>query len=698
MRFYGGFQATAGLAAAVAMLVFSASASAAVLSSHITTPSDPTFVQYNDDNASDPGNTFTISGTTVDDGTPGNVDIVCTEGTSSQTFESNVPVTYTGTSGTFSVSHTLISQETEQTCRLHAVPAGTTPTDLSPFAGPRLGISDYQTFTYGGGPENGKQYDFYLSDSQLTGYGDYESYTNGGMYDAEPLDPTTFAFGGDVFYANDTYNALTKSGVTRSSVQVDGANAFGAASAEFLCGSTCAFSGIPVMTESHSYDPATGGLTIHESEPLVKCEPDPTTYPPTIGTSCTSFAPTGVSVSRVIQQDAGGRQSSLIDTYTSTDGAAHHLDLVSIEDAQESTAGYNFPWIDGSTYSTHTAGDTKSAPPSAPASVYVEWENTLADGDENGAQGAITFGQAPNGFAFASQGDFGSTHLQALYTRTVPASGSLTLSQMFSWAFTKADAHTLAAQAQAALQSPAVAITSPSNGTALTQTPTTVTGTASASAGQGGLSSVTVDGHPVTVAANGSWSTSVPLSSGSNTIAAVATDGNGEQSQAQTTVTYTPVIHTPPVPAPHERLVHKSFNGKAVVARLACAASGSKCSGKITLTYKATVVTVHHGKKHKHKVRFMVGRARYSINAGQTTQRHGAAKRHWQAASQEAAHAARVRRRDPGADQWSQSDRDQVHDEAQAAEGEDAPQVSARCARTPRRAGRPAGLTVTRGD
>ncbi len=216
------------LGTSAALLVLSGSAFAAVISSHITAPSDPTFLQLDTNNASDPANTFTITGTVVDDGTPGNVDLVC-------------------------------------------------------------------------------------------------YYSDGGMYDAYPFDPTTFFEGADLFYANDTYDALKKTGWTPSAVQVDGANPFGAAGAENVCGSNCALSGIPTPTVAHSINPANGNLTITESEPLVKCSPDPTRYPPTIGTSCTSFVPTGVAVNRTTYQYANGRQSELIDSYVSTDHAAHGL-------------------------------------------------------------------------------------------------------------------------------------------------------------------------------------------------------------------------------------------------------------------------------------------------------------------------------------------------------------------------------------
>ncbi len=54
------------------------SANAAVTSSHIATPSSPSFLQGNENNPMDPAHQITISGTTTNNGTPGNVALVCT--------------------------------------------------------------------------------------------------------------------------------------------------------------------------------------------------------------------------------------------------------------------------------------------------------------------------------------------------------------------------------------------------------------------------------------------------------------------------------------------------------------------------------------------------------------------------------------------------------------------------------------------
>ncbi len=197
--------------------------------------------------------------------------------------------------------------------------------------------------------------------------------------------------------------------------------------------------------------------------------------------------------------------------------------------------------------------------------------------------------------------------MTVLYTKTVPASGSLTLTQIYSWAFTKADAQTLASDAQLSLAPPTVAITGPANGTPYRFSPITVLGTESASAGQGGLASLMVNGQSVTPNPDGTWSAEVPVTPGWNTITAVVTDGNGEQATTQVTV-YARLALT---------LVGEKFKGKAVLVTITCS-TVANCAGKVRLTYTHTVVTLKHGKRHHHKVTIVVGSANYSIAAGQT--------------------------------------------------------------------------------
>jgi len=88
----------------------------------------------------------------------------------------------------------------------------------------------------------------------------------------------------------------------------------------------------------------------------------------------------------------------------------------------------------------------------------------------------------------------------------------------------------------AQLPQPHVAITSPSNGATETASPITVTGTVSDTVS---IAGVTVNGAPATVS-NGTWTATVGLTTGQNTITAKATDGAGVVGSASVTVTYSP--------------------------------------------------------------------------------------------------------------------------------------------------------------
>ncbi len=332
------------------------------------------------------------------------------------------------------------------------------------------------------------------------------------------------------------------------------------------------------------------------------------TYPPT-SDSCTSFAPTGVAVRRSIVQDHNGRQATISDSYVSTDGGAHQLNMISVEDAEQAEAGYEFPWAGGPTRTRH-AGETIPSAPVAPASVFVNFDNVLADENEEGAQGAITFSTPPDGLEFGTEGiplegeeSPAGTHLLARFVRTVPAGGSLKLTQTFSWAFAKAEAQTLAGEAEAAMR-PKIAIMSPASGMTVGQSSIPVSGSVTGG-GNGMPEAVTINGESVPVAPNGGWSATVPLAAGQNTITASTTDPGGIGASAQIAIAYQPPSTSlPPEPAltslspqpppsgPPAKaaatIAKSGFNGKYVWLRLACNLE-SPCTGKASVSAKLKV-------------------------------------------------------------------------------------------------------------
>ena len=82
---------------------------------------------------------------------------------------------------------------------------------------------------------------------------------------------------------------------------------------------------------------------------------------------------------------------------------------------------------------------------------------------------------------------------------------------------------------------PSLSITAPANGTTLAVPSVTVSGTA---ADTGALASVTVNGSAVSVSPTGTWTSTVALTPGANTITATATDQAGLTSSAAITVNY----------------------------------------------------------------------------------------------------------------------------------------------------------------
>jgi hypothetical protein len=447
-----------GLAAVLASGILGVSnAHAAVTSSHVSVPTSPSYFQENNNNINDPAHQITVSGTTTNDGTPGNIDLICTYGlangtTSDLGIKSNVPV---ASNGTFAYAGPVPGSN--RACVIRAVPTGGgLPTNLAPYAGPTVGLGQFFTSAPSSGPNAGKVTSFDDEAAQLGGTGNFRSLGGGGVFDAFPTSAAALVLGGDMYYAGDFVSDIN---TDRDDLEIDNVPAYAPATAAgLLSGAGSNFTGLPSVTFTTTLDTATGNLTAHESEMLVKCAPTAATYPATSG-SCTSFASTGVRFDRTIFQDQGGRQAHFTDTYTSVDGEAHALDLRYGQDFPQANAGFNFPWVDGTTYNTHTAGDTVTPPPSAPATIYIAFNNTLADGDLTGGQGAITFAQVPTALKFMpfglSSGN-GSMHLFASFTRTIPEGGSTRLRTAYTWAFAKSQAHALGNVAQQSFKAPVV--------------------------------------------------------------------------------------------------------------------------------------------------------------------------------------------------------------------------------------------------
>ena len=346
-----------------------------------------------------------------------------------------------------------------------------------------------------------------------------------------------------------------------------------------------------------SFSTANGNAQTTESEQLVKCTPQDV-YTPTYA-NCTAFASTGVAFKRVSDYTNSGRVITATDTFTSTDGLAHALDLQYETDIGDGAAGWQFPGQSGYCCTTGTRGPAATA---VPETIYAI-AAPASSPSLNNPVGAATFSVPYNSVTFDDT-IWGPGHPSTLFDfqRMVPASGSTSITWSYATGTSLAEVQGYAAAAQAAMQAPVVAISSPAGGGTVTGTPLTVTGTASAPSG---VSSVTVNGVAATVS-NGTWMASVPLTRGQNTLTATATSDDGSTASTTAKVTYAPRSKI--------SLIAKRFNGKAVVVKLACASSGSNCGGSVTLGHTETVVKHHK----KHRVTVVIATKHYAISYGQT--------------------------------------------------------------------------------
>jgi PASTA domain len=404
-------------AALVGTLVATPTAGAAITASSITSPKDLTFFVADQDKASQ---TFTVAGTTTG-GNPASdkVDIRCYYGTTSVVVAATVSLK---SDGSFSASANLNTANVYTPCRLRAVPAGTNPSDVTPFAGHRIGVGYNRTYTETVAPNTGKPYDFYMYAQQLQGGFDYLSVSSCGVDDGY-LSDSTLALTTVTFWCNAAlFDRELNTNPTRSELQIDGTDAWPTWSAHRI--NPAATSGYPAFNYSYGVNAHNGNLVIHETEPLVKCT-NPTYYP--TPATCPKFVSAGVTDTRTISQNHAGLVSWVTDVFSSTDGKKHSLDLLWANNQRfhrntgDSTqVAYRFP---GQTaFATHALNDTVSLPGRAPATIFVNMKGA-ADGDTATGQGAIVYDRSATQVLFNYVGT-GDSQFTLHQTAKVPAGGS----------------------------------------------------------------------------------------------------------------------------------------------------------------------------------------------------------------------------------------------------------------------------------
>jgi hypothetical protein len=197
--------------------------------------------------------------------------------------------------------------------------------------------------------------------------------------------------------------------------------------------------------------------------------------------------------------------------------------------------GWVFPGE--SSYVSHNKGDTEPVTDVLPQSILVRLR--LGDDSEsvNNPRGAISLGSRPDAFRFVhdiNDNDYAEDSLGIDYKRTVPATGSLVIKQAYSTAITEAEVAALRSDAEDRVGIPTVTIASPANGSKVALPTAAVRGTA---VDTGGVAALTVNGTPVAIAPDGTWTAAVALTPGANTITAAATDHLGNTGTAAVTFT-----------------------------------------------------------------------------------------------------------------------------------------------------------------
>jgi hypothetical protein len=252
-----------------------------------------------------------------------------------------------------------------------------------------------------------------------------------------------------------------------------------------------------------------------------------------------------------IVQDRQGRVATVVQSFSSTDGAAHRLDLLENNDFfhRSGDGELDFPWTGAGMQPYTTVGQVLPGPSgSGPGAFFVNGSAATPDGSETSPQGEVTFSNAPSSETIVATTN-NSQHfswVELHYSLTIPSGGSVPLGFSYSNGY---DAGLLAADAAAAERAfrPAVAISAPRSGIDTSQPSVTVSGSV---ADATGVRSLAVNGSAVSIGPGGTWSAPVALRPGANTITAQATNVFGNATQAQETVVY--------VPAPTVSGLHQS--------------------------------------------------------------------------------------------------------------------------------------------
>ncbi len=445
-----------------------APASAAVTSSSIASPADPTFALYNADlGANAPANQLVVSG--VAQGAAGDrIDVRCFWTDSGGTLRANpvalaVPL---GAGGSFSVTRDPAALSTNpfgadavddapgvQTCRLRATPAVGSIAELDgarlpDYAGPRINVARFGSTTQEtrSGPD--VTVDYGVGAGGLRGQAEWSARC--GTFSFRPY-VNAAAFSPALFPNWDCVRAILPpdAGDASAQVRVDGAPAYTGASAPAFDFDRNGIAERPAGAAGLSVELqrglVSGALTTTERSPVQRCVTP--AFPPTAA-SCPTLEGTGVELVRRTVLDDDGLQATITDTWRSTDGRQHSLDV----DAEQyvvfdNDPVFRFPGEDA--FAPHGPGDQPALGGfGTPATAYTR-DAVTPDTPRQGS-GAETWDTRPGDLRF-----FGADYQYVERTsQVVPAGGAITGIRVFRVGRTLAEVEAGARAAEQRLTPP----------------------------------------------------------------------------------------------------------------------------------------------------------------------------------------------------------------------------------------------------
>jgi hypothetical protein len=568
----------------LAFLLLSAPAAGAITSSSITFPGNGSELFYDGDNGS---GSVTVRGTATPVTRSGKGDLLCYAISDSKWTKLASGIdTSTGSFATVAS----LSPIGGAACRLALVPAGRTPTGgaAAAFAGPAISVSDQYSHASGG-----NLHGYYVLSGTLTWSFALQSLGECPVANSYATDPATLGsfslFSGDACLPR--VSGVGAAGGARSSLQIDGLNAYAPGAISALIGQP----GFEPLSYSTSFSASHDTVTINETDMPTICDP-PAAFPPT-SASCPSLHDSGIRISQSTQLLPGGQVVRVRQVFTSVDGRAHAIDALfshSVQAPEDARSpGFEFPG-QGS-FAAHGRPDSFSAFPPGPSSIVVVSNAAGLLPATSNPIGAITFGRPPQGAMFVSSAGAKTATLLTHYADTVPAGASVA----YDWSFSQASSSVALASLEQTERdrffSPTVRILSPRPGATVTNPVLTVRGTVSDPVRVGGL---TVGGRSVAIAAaDGSFTARVGLRTGRNVISATATNDAGNASTTSVVVT----LNAPACKVPElrgqslraaERALTRSYCGLGTITR---AHSRRVGQGRVISNFPRSGGTHRHG-------------------------------------------------------------------------------------------------------